>query len=68
MFRPCLFCVFVGARREFSDTGVCVRLAGIVCMSVRHAPTDDLKETWFGLNASLTYICKQARHGTCTAN
>jgi len=49
--------------RTFNDTGVCVRLAGLVCTSVRLAPTDDLKETWFGLNASLTYVCKQARHG-----
>ena len=40
-----------------------MRLAGLVCTSVRLAPTDDLKETWFGLNASLTYVCKQARHG-----
>jgi len=40
-----------------------VRYARAVCKDSRLAPADDLKETWFGLNASLTYVCKQARHG-----
>jgi len=42
-----------------------VRLSNMVCADERLVPTDALKETWFGLNASLTYICEQARHGRC---
>ena len=49
--------------RTFNDTGVCVRLAELVCTSAGLAITDDFKEKWFSLNASLTYICREARHG-----
>jgi hypothetical protein len=50
----------------FDDIGVCVRRAQLACMSVN--PTDEIKETWLGLNASFTYICKEARKVFLTYN
>ena len=41
--------------------GVCVRRAIYACTST--SPSEDVKDKWLGLNASLTYICKTSPHG-----